>query len=298
MPKRTRTVSTSLAASVSAAPPNNIVCISDLHSGCRLALCPRTGVPLDDGGIYMPSPLQLKMVDMWDEFWDEWVPEATKGEKFDLVINGDAIEGDHHHARTPFSTNPVDQCRCARLLLEPKLEAARKKGKLGRLFMVRGTEAHVGRSASEEEVLGQQLHAVQNKEGQYVRWDLWLKVGDDKLVHFLHHVGTTSSQSYESTAIGKELVEEYNEAARWHRKIPDCVVRSHRHRNYQVTIPTGRGNGIAVVTPAWQAKTAFTWKIAGGRLSTPQFGGILIRYAHDRLFVDSKVWTVDRSEEE
>lgn len=255
-------------------------------------------MPLDDGGTYYPSSLQLKIADFWDEFWDEWVPEATRGEKFDVVINGDAIEGDHHHARTPFSTNPVDQCRCARQLLEEKLSAAKKQGVLNRLFMVRGTEAHVGRSASEEELLGMQLGALPNKEGQHVRWDLWLRVGDGKLVHFLHHVGTTSSQAYESTAIGKELVEEYNEAARWDRNIPDVIVRSHRHRNYQVTVPTGRGNGIAVVTPAWQGKTSHVWKIAGGRLSTPQFGGILIRYAHDRLFVDSKVWTVDRSAEE
>lgn len=29
---------------------NNIVCFSDTHSGCRLALCPPEGVDLDDGG--------------------------------------------------------------------------------------------------------------------------------------------------------------------------------------------------------------------------------------------------------
>jgi hypothetical protein len=65
-------------------------------------------------------------------------------------------------------------------------------------------------------------------------------------------------------------------------------------------IPTGDDAGetsraIAVVTPAWQSKTRFAWKIPGARLSTPQFGGIVIRYAKGELFVRTKVWTVARS---
>lgn len=279
---------------------NNLVIVSDIHSGCRLALCPREGVPLDDGGTYMPSALQLKLADYWDYFWDVWVPDATRGEPYAVVINGDAIEGNHHRASTPFSINPVDQCRCARLLIEPKLAAAKKARKFKGLYMVRGTEAHVGISASEEEGLGATLGAIPNAEGQYVRWDLWKQIGDGKLVHFLHHIGTTGSQAYEATAVHKELVEEFVEAGRWKRQPPDAIVRSHRHRHFETVIATGTdagetGRALAVVTPAWQGKTPFAWKIPGARLSTPQFGGVLLRYAHGRLFCDAKVWTVDRS---
>lgn len=242
----------------------------------------------------MPSGLQLKIDDMWDEFFDEWVPEATRGEPWMLVINGDTLEGDHHHARTPFSTNPVDQCRCAEMLIAPKVKKAEG------LYMVRGTEAHVGRSASEEEALGRTLGAIPNWEGQYVRWDLWKRMGVGKLVHFLHHIGSTGSQAYEATAVIKELTEEFTEAARWRRETPDCIVRSHRHRYIKVEVPVGSdsgdtGNSTSVVTPCWQAKTPFAWKIPGARLSTPQFGGVLIRYAHGRLFTDAKVWTIGRS---
>jgi len=35
--------------------------------------------------------------------------------------------------------------------------------------------------------------------------------------------------------------------------------------------------------------------VAGARLTTPQFGGVVVRYAHDELFLRSKVWTVERS---
>ena len=243
----------------------------------------------------MPSGLQLKLADYWDYFFDEWVPEATRNEPWMLVINGDAIEGDHHRNRTPFSTNPVDQCRCAEMLIAPK--AKKSEG----LYMVRGTEAHVGKSASEEEALGKSLGAIPNRDGQYVRWDLWKRMGGGKLAHFLHHIGTTGSQAYEATAVGKELTEEFIEAAKWRREAPDCACESHRHRYIKVEMPTGSdsgdtGSSIAIVTPGWQGKTPFAWKIAGARLSTPQFGGVLIRYAHGRLFTDAKIWTIGRSE--
>jgi hypothetical protein len=277
---------------------NNIVVVSDIHAGCRLALCPSSGVKLDDGGRYDPSAFQKKVYSMWRSFWDEWVPEATRKEPYGIVINGDAVEGIHHRATTPISTNPMDQEEVAYQLLAPLVDRCK-----GRLWFVRGTETHVGQSACDEERLAKRIGSVPNEEGQYARWDLWKRIGDNKLMHLLHHVGTTGSQAYESTAVHKELVEEFIEAARWRRAAPDMIVRSHRHRHFETSISTGTDSGetgraIAVVTPAWQGKTPHVWKIPGGRLSTPQFGGILARYAHGRLFVDSKVWTVDRSKPE
>lgn len=277
---------------------NNLVVVSDLHCGCRLGLCPPDGVPLDDGGFYMPSPLQQKIYAMWREFWDEWVPEATRGELFGVVVNGDTIDGVHHNSTSQFSHNLGDQIRAAQVLLEPVVKQCE-----GRFWMVRGTEAHVGINAVSEEGLARALKAIPNKEGQHARWDLWKRLGDNKLVHLLHHIGTTGSQAYEATAVHKELVEEFVEAGRWRRQPPDCICRSHRHRHFETAIATGTdtgetGRALAVVTPAWQGKTPFAWRIPGARLSTPQFGGVLIRYAHGRLFADAKVWTTDRSEVE
>jgi len=274
---------------------NNVVVISDNHAGCRLALCHPDGVRLDDGGVYKPSNLQLKIYAMWREFWDEFVPEATRGEPFGVVHNGDSMEGVHHNSTTQISQNLEDQTEVAYQLLAPVVDLCE-----GRYWMVRGTEAHVAASAREEERLAKRLGAIPNAEGQHARWDLWKSVGGKKLVHFLHHIGTTGSQAYEATAVHKELVEEFAEAARFGRRPPDMIVRSHRHRCIETAIPVTDENGVtgravAVVTPSWQGKTPFVWKIPGGRLTTPQFGGIVIRFAHGRLFADAKVWTVDRS---
>lgn len=274
---------------------NNLVVVSDLHCGCQLGLCPPEGVPLDDGGTYKPSRFQKKTWKYWRHFWDEFVPDATRGEPYGIVINGDAIEGVHHRATTPISHNMKDQRRIAITAIKPLVELCE-----GRLWMIRGTEAHVGSSACEEETIAETVGAIPSKEGQYARWDLWKEIGPGKLIHFLHHIGTTGSQAYEATAVHKELTEEFIEAARWCREPPSAIVRSHRHRNFQIIIPTGSDSGatsqaLAIVTPAWQGKTPHVYKIPGARLAEPQFGGVVIRYAHGRLFADSKVWTVDRS---
>jgi hypothetical protein len=278
---------------------NNIIVVSDIHGGCKLAVCPPEGIDLDDGGKYMPSGFQRKLYGMWRHFWDEWVPFAVRGERYCIVVNGDAVEGTHHRATTPISHNMGDQCKVTKALLAPEVEKAK-----GGFYMVRGTEAHVGISAVTEEGMAQALGAIPNDEGQYCRWDLWKQIGDGKLVNFLHHVGTTSSTAYESTAVYKELTEMYVEASRWRQQPPDIIVRSHRHRNIQITIPVGTVDGqtseaSAIVTPAWQGKTPFAWKIPGARISTPQFGGVSIRFSDDGvLYATSKVWTVERTRTE
>ncbi len=276
----------------------NIVVVSDTHCGCRVGICPPGDIPLDDGGSYRRSKFQAKMGAMWDEFWQTFVPEATRGEPFAVVFNGDAIDGVHHNSTTQISHNLEDQSRIAEALLRPVVDLCD-----GRYFHIRGTEAHVGKSAQEEERLARSLGAIPNDEGQYARYDLWKWIGGKKLIHFLHHIGTTGSQAYEATAVHKELVESFIEAGRWGRRPPDVIVRSHRHRfmqtEFAVQAPSEKvetGTAIAAVTPCWQGKTPFIWKIPGGRLSQPQFGGLVIRYSDDdELFVRSKVWTVDRS---
>ena len=248
----------------------NLVVVSDIHVGCRVGLCPPKGYKLDDGGVYTPSKLQRKLWLYWREFWDEFVPHATRGEPYAVCFNGDALDGVHHRSVSQWTHNMEDQRRCAESILSPVVQSAE------RYYHIRGTEAHVGSSAQDEESLARSLGAIQNGDGQYARYDLWIEVGGC-LGHLLHHVGTTGSQAYEATAVHKELTEEFIEAARWGQQAPDFIVRSHRHRLIMTTIPTVRGPAMAVVTPAWQGKTPFVWKIPGGRLSEPQWGGVVVR---------------------
>jgi hypothetical protein len=277
----------------------NLIVVSDTHCGCRLGLYnPDAKIRLDDGGWYRPSEFQVQIWALWRQFWDEWVPTVTKGEPYDICHNGDVIEGVHHGSTTQISHNINDQKRIAVGALMPEVERCKRLG--GTYYHVRGTAAHVGQSSIFEDEVAEALGAKPNKLGQCARYDLWKRVGtpEGPLVHLLHHIGTTSSAAHEASAVNAELTAEYVEAARWDRKPPDFVVRSHRHRSIAVDLNSARGYAAGIVTPAWQGKTPFTWKVPGARISEPQMGGILIRQGDEEHYYRRKVWSFDRSEEE
>jgi hypothetical protein len=267
----------------------NLVFISDTHGGSRLALCPDE-FTLDEGGIYKSSKLQRELMSKWDEFHTKWIPLVTKGEPYYLIHNGDAIEGNHHGDVTSITANLKDQRKIA---YEVMKEAVAMPN-CAKYYHVRGTEAHVGKSGSDEEELASQLGAIPDDNGNYARWELWLRF-QGGLVHASHHVGTTGSAAYESTAVYKELVEAYNEAGRWGEEPPDVVVRSHRHRAFETKVPSKKGHAFAIVTPGWQLKTPFTHRIAIGRAGEPMIGGYLLRSGdEDSLYSRSKIWKMPR----
>ncbi len=272
---------------------NNLVIVSDTHINCQLGLCGPKPIRLDEGGTYRASPLQRKVYRMWREFWDVWVPKACHGEPFAVVLNGDATEGIGHHGSThQISHNAKDQFGMALGLLRPVVKLCP-----GRFYMTRGTEAHVGPSSVEDERLAQALGAVPDKQGRHARYHLRIRIGRG-LVDVMHHIGTTSTSSYESTALMKELAEAYTEAARWGRKPPNVVVRSHRHRHLEVRVSTTNtgiharhskkpGYGIVFTTAGWQLKTPFVFR-TGSRQTVPQIGGSLIRQGDVDLY--SRHW--------
>ncbi len=259
---------------------NNCIVVSDIHAGCRLSLCPPEGAALDDGGRYSLSPLQKKLWKIWETFWGEWVPAATKNEPFCVVVNGDVVDGRHHSSTTQISENLEDQAEIAYQLLWPIVQSCE-----GRFYMTRGTEAHVGPSGISEEALAKRLGAVKSDLGQGSRYELRLRIGK-ALCHFSHHIGTTSSMAYETSAVMREMAEMFADAAKWRREPPDVICRSHRHRHVEVRVPTKNRYGIGFTTAAWQLRTPFSYRVPGGRVALPQIGGSLIRQGDREAFTE------------
>jgi hypothetical protein len=266
--------------------PRSVIVVSDTHCGCRMGLFPDHPVMLDGGIEASPSALQRKVWALWQEFWNVWVPEVTKGEPYIVVMNGDALDGVHHGSKTQVSQNFADQQAIALACLKPIAEKAHT------YYHIRGTEAHVGPSGEQEELLARALDAKPDAEGNSARWELYLDL-HGHLIHITHHIGTTGSSAYESTAVYKEMVESYMDAGRWGRKPPQVIVRSHRHRHLKVETPSRDGHSIVTVTPGWQLRTPFVYRLAGARQSQPQIGGVLIRVGDRILFTDSKVWSLE-----
>ncbi len=249
---------------------HNLVVIGDTHAGCPVALLPPSGIRLDGGTHVRPSKFQAAIWKLWEYFWDEWVPRATRGEPFDVLHLGDAVDGKPHGSISQITHNLNDQVRIAIEVLKPYVSRGE------RYYHLRGTEAHVEKSGYAEEIVARELGAAPDANGNHARYALRKLVGNG-LVNAMHHIGTTSSAAYESTAVLKELTENYQECAAWNHRPPDVIVRGHRHRYMEVRKPSGLGFICSVVCPGWQGKTPFAWRIAGGRQSDPQFGGLLIR---------------------
>jgi len=254
-----------------------------------LGLC-APGVILDEGNPVQLNHGQEILWQWWLEFWNNWVTKATKGERFNVIVNGDIVDGTPYGSVAQISSNPADQERIVLAAFEPVLKLLKKVG--GKLYVVRGTEAHGGKSCADEERAAYALQAMKDDNGHYAHWSIWMKVGYG-LVSCMHHIGTTSSSQHEASAVNAEIAAEYNEAAKAGLEPPDIIVRSHRHRWIEVRVPTTHKLphvqfATAVVTPAWQLKTPFAWRTPGGRVSPPQIGGILIRQGDWELH--TRVW--------
>lgn len=267
----------------------DIIVISDTHFGCKLALCPPK-FRLDEGGFYEASKMQKDIYAMWRYFWDKYVPMITAGNDYIIVHNGDCVDGVHHQSTTQISHNMNNQRRLAKEVLRPIVNRKKCKG----YYHIRGTEAHVGKSAEHEEDVAEALGAIPDEIGNHARWEMFLEMNGIN-IHFSHHIGTTGSTHYESSAVMREIGEFYTEAGRWGDKAVDILVRSHRHRAMKIEIPTASHYGMGLVTPGWQGKTPFTHRIPGGRVSMPQIGGIVIKFG-DRVpvWADWQIWHIDR----
>jgi hypothetical protein len=236
----------------------------------------------------------LKVWSWWDEFWHEWVPRVCHREPFAVAINGDAMDHRHHDTTHQVSQNLSVQRRIAEAVLSPIRDLCE-----GRLYIIRGTPAHCGPSSEEEESLARTLGAIPDAIGNYSRDELRVRIGGKGCAHLMHHIGTTGTSHYESTAILKELVESYVQAGRWGKNEPyDAVVRSHRHTFMLVTLASSKGYAFSFTTPGWQLKTPFAMKVPGARQALPQFGGSLLRQGDEDFYTRHFVRSIDPPREE
>jgi hypothetical protein len=257
-----------------------IIVVSDLHVGSFTGILPSGGITLDTGDTIQPSKARQMLIDFWQHFWTVYVPFTTKGcKKIRVVINGDAIDGNHHNA-VDLIPNVETQRKACEELLKPIRE------KYDSLIMVRGTEVHGGKSEQDTEAIGKTLEAERDPDtGNYSWYQYWSEC-EGSIFQFAHHIGTTSSAAYETSAPMRELVSGLVESAQWGQRMPDVMVRSHRHRYTKVMIPaTGNKEVALYVTPAWQLRTPHVERI--DRMRLPHIGG-LVFICEDGLCTDKR----------
>jgi hypothetical protein len=267
----------------------------DQHNGSTVALCPPE-VRLDDGGLYIASPAQLSLNDCWHKFYQRVaeVRETGKTAKLYCGFNGDLTDGDHHGTTQILSGNPNAQAAAVNACMEPVLAL-----KPDAMFFIRGTEAHVGKSASHEERIAKGLY----KDGWPVQrdpatgnaswWHLKMNVGGVR-IDSAHH-GRIGQRPWTKANVVQNLAAEicYEHWSRGEQP-PHLALRSHLHR----FVDTYNAHPCRVIQmPAWQLKTAYVHKVAPETLA--DIGGIIVVIEDGQYTVEpvifkpepSVVWT-------
>lgn len=250
-----------------ATKPIVLVISSDHHPGGTTAVCPPEGVRLDDGGEYHPSRPQVWLWHQWVDFNQRGTALAkqAKAERWDILA-GDLFEGDHHRTTQIVSGNPDAQNYVANRVFSVTREHRPK-----RLFVVRGTEDHVGHAGSAEEALAKAIGAERDPETHlWSRWHLRLNV-NGQLFDVQHH-GRAGGRVWTSqNALNAQAWDLHME---YHRKgypVPDVAVRAHAHTfgdTYEAC-PTR-----LLMTGSWQFKTGYAHKVAPNKIS--DIGGYLV----------------------
>jgi hypothetical protein len=262
-----------------------IAITSDQHCGSSVALCPPK-IELDDGGQYESSKAQDWLWQNWLAFWTQ-VKRVRDKEKATLyqVFNGDLVDGDHHGTTQILSGNSavqahvVSQCMKIPLALGPD-----------KMWFIRGTETHVGKSASAEEKIADGLRrdkrpVVKDSDtGTSSHWHAKLEIQGVRLD--LAHHGRIGQRPWTRINVTANLAAEifYEHAAR-EEPYPHVAIRSHFHRY----VDTLSAHPVRVIqTPAWQLHTAFTHKVVTESMA--DIGGVILIIRDGKVTVEPVIY--------
>ena len=264
-----------------------VVAVSDMHINFTGGLCPPS-VPLDDGGTYLPSKPQRVLWKAWLDFCDK--AHSVKNPVY-VILNGDIVEADGSKSLQHVSRNKSTIHDMAMTVLSPLTDRAAK------VFVVRGTEYHVGQSSPSEESIAKDLinvvpyNKMGNKKGTYSWWYLRVKIAGVRF-DVAHHVSMGFAPWTEKNASNKLAVQLMYEYAEWGEPYPQIALRAHMHRlsdsgiNYPIH---------ALTMPCWCMKSAFTHRIGRGN-DMPKIGGLIITCENGKADVDAVMYRPHRDE--
>lgn len=252
------------------------------------------GVYHDDGQWLGPSKGQGWLWDCWLSFWD--MVDGLKGKHSAeawWVNNGDLTDGPLHHGtyQTSAITNAMER-EVVRDVLDTPLDLG-----LERIFLIRGTESHVGKGAAQEEGIAKALSddwpVEPEDERRFSWWHLMMEC-EGVFLDFTHHGRTGLRPWTHWNATNLLAAQIVMERVKGDERIPDLAIRSHYHRHSD-SYDAQRCRVIQ--TPAYQLATSYVHKRVPESLA--DIGGIAIVVDGDNYEVHKdihkpsrgKVWT-------
>jgi hypothetical protein len=228
------------------------IVVSDIHCGSDVGLAPPEITT--KAGNYVCHGKNL--VQQW--LWGMWaegcerVAQIVGKDPAALVVNGDATEGVHHRNEASTITASIEtHTEIAEACLSPLSGLAKKT------YIVKGTECH---TLGMEDRLAERLGAVSGKAR-----DKWLFEINGCLIDAAHHTSTTSRAYLEASAMSIHLGNARVNYARCGHRIPRVFLRGHRHCGGYYS----DGQGMYVITGAWQALTRHGYKVVTDSIPRP-----------------------------
>jgi len=190
----------------------------------------------------------------------------TAGYRLIVVVNGDVVEYDTKKRTHQLITrNHATIDALALDVLAPLVDIA------DGVVIIRGTEAHTGKSASGEERLAADLdNVIPASESVKSHWQLQRKV-EGVTFDVAHHTSMGGMPWTEKQAAVKLAAVTRMRYIEQDQRPPDVVLRSHVHR---YSDSGGNYPTFAVTLPAWTLKTAYIHRI-GGENTLSDIGGVV-----------------------
>lgn len=246
------------------------VVISDTHSGSNYALGLNRIWQGEHTPKILPKSGQQKIRKQFELFAKE-VRQARKSKTIELIHNGDAIDGDHHHSGDVCTINTTEQADIhIELMQEFQQRIDWHSG--DKLYYTRGTRVHTG---GEEDYIGKQTNAVMC--GDFHAFEFLELETNGVLSWFVHHGPNKGEGANEGNGMRNWLKNIYFDALKDGRRIPQIVYTGHVHNptysNYIYREKMNFKTIHGIITPSWQLKTCYAWMKAAA--SKNKIGGMM-----------------------
>jgi len=243
--------------------------VSDFHSGSNHALfLNRTWHGKHTS--HTPRSAQAKIRKQFEAFAAE-IKKQRGDMSIQLIHNGDAVDGDHHHSGDICTVYEKEQADIhIELMSEFQKRIGWRRG--DKLWYTCGTRVHTGES---EDYIGEQMNA--EPCGDFHSWEMLELETNGTLAWFIHHGPGRGAGANEGNTMRNWLKNIYYDALKDGRRVPDIIYSGHVHdptyssyiyRN-KMDFKTIHG----IITPSWQMKTAYAWMRASA--SRNKIGGVM-----------------------
>lgn len=231
-----------------------VLLLSDLHIGSTVGLWPK-GFVCNEGYEIGQNQFQKWLWECWTDML-KWADGVIGKDDFELVLNGDLVDGIHHRTLQVMSPDVGDQTAAVLDVL------GRFVGKASRIHVVKGTECH---TRNDEIRLGKCLDATRDPlTGQHA-WDVLDLEVNGTLYNFAHHISATARPYLEASAHSIALGALTMSRARTGKPVPSVMCRAHRHRHGIWT----DGNQMSVICGAWQGLTRYGYRVVPDAVPQP-----------------------------